>query len=59
MPPDLNFVRLWDAMLLDKKSRDGKVNFLLPTKLGTVEKVEGVPPGAVQAALESMRGASL
>jgi len=59
MPEGLDFVKLWDAMLLDKKSRDGKVNFLLPTRLGNVEKVEGVPPGAVQAALESMRSISI
>jgi 3-dehydroquinate synthase len=55
MPPNLDFIKLWDAMLLDKKSRDGKVNFLLPTKLGHVEKVEGVSPGAVQSALEEMK----
>lgn len=59
MPPDLDFVKLWDAMLLDKKSREGKVNFLLPTRLGIVEKVEGVPPSAVEAALKSMRSASI
>ena len=55
MPENMDFLKLWDAMLLDKKSRDGKVNFLLPTKLGHIEKVEGVPPGAVEAALEAMR----
>lgn len=54
MPQGMNFVKLWDAMLLDKKSRDGKVNFLLPTRLGQVEKVEGVAPGAVEEALEAM-----
>lgn len=52
---DLDFIKLWDAMLLDKKSRDGKVNFLLPTRLGHIEKVEGVSPSAVQSALEAMR----
>lgn len=57
MPEGMDFIRLWDAMLLDKKSRDGKVNFLLPTKLGNVERVEGVPPTAVESALESMRSA--
>jgi 3-dehydroquinate synthase len=57
MPADLDFVKLWDAMLLDKKSRSGKVNFLLPTRLGYVEKVEGVAPGAVEEALKLMREA--
>ena len=55
MPQNLDFIKLWNAMLLDKKSRDGKVNFLLPTKLGHIEKVEGVSPSAVQSALEDMR----
>jgi len=39
-------------MALDKKSRGGQVNFILPTRLGHVERVENVPAGAVRAAIE-------
>lgn len=55
MPETLGFARLWDAMLLDKKSREGNVNFQLPTRLGHIEKVESVSPSAVESALEAMK----
>lgn len=58
LPENLSFAQLWDAMLLDKKSRAGKVNFQLPTRLGRIEKVEGVSPGAVEAALEATKTSS-
>ena len=54
LPANLNFEKLYDAMLRDKKTRSGKLNFILPTKLGHVERVEGVPPSAVQQVLETM-----
>ena len=51
VPGECDFNRLWDAMALDKKSRGGRVNFILPTHLGHVERVENVPAAAVQAAI--------
>jgi 3-dehydroquinate synthase len=55
LPPDLNFEKLYDAMLRDKKTRSGKLNFILPTKLGHVERVENISPTAVQHVLEMMK----
>lgn len=55
MPESISFARLWDAMLLDKKSREGKVNFQLPTRLGQIEKVEAVSPSAVETTLKAMK----
>jgi 3-dehydroquinate synthase len=55
LPENLDFGKLYDAMLRDKKTRSGKLNFILPTKLGHVERVEGVSPTAVQHVLEMMR----
>lgn len=58
LPDSVGFDRLWDAMLLDKKSRDGRVNFLLPMRLGHVERVENVPAHAVETALEATKSTS-
>jgi 3-dehydroquinate synthase len=55
LPENLHFHQLYDAMLRDKKTRDGKLNFVLPTKLGHVERVEGVLPSAVELVIETMR----
>jgi 3-dehydroquinate synthase len=54
LPPDLKFDQLYGAMLLDKKTRGGKLNFQLPTKLGHIEKVEGVSPDTVRFVLEGV-----
>ena len=51
-PPDIEFEALWDAMLLDKKTRAGAINFILPTELGHVELFSDVAPETVRAALE-------
>lgn len=51
VPPGLDWDRLWNAMTLDKKSRGNSVNFILPTQLGSVERVSGVDPAAVREAL--------
>ncbi|HEX8552499.1 MAG TPA: 3-dehydroquinate synthase [Abditibacteriaceae bacterium] len=50
--PDISFETLWDAMLLDKKSRGNAVNFILPTKLGHVELFPGIAQNVVREALE-------
>jgi 3-dehydroquinate synthase len=41
---------LWNAMLLDKKTRDGAVNFILPTRLGDVQVVKSIGENDVRAA---------
>ncbi|HEX8833716.1 MAG TPA: 3-dehydroquinate synthase [Abditibacteriaceae bacterium] len=51
LPADSNFALLWQAMTLDKKSRGNDVNFILPTRIGDVKRVEAVPAEAVRAAL--------
>lgn len=53
-PENLDFHKLLDAMLRDKKTRSGKLNFILPTKLGHVERVEGVSPSTLQEVLGRM-----
>lgn len=55
VPSSANFERLWHAMTLDKKSRGNKVNFVLPTRLGEVRRVEDISPEDVRAALTSTR----
>ena len=50
----MSFEKLYDAMLRDKKTRSGRLNFILPTKLGHVERVENVPSSAVEHVLEVM-----
>ena len=52
-PRDTAFETLWDAMVLDKKSRDGVVNFILPVRLGEVRLVRDVKKDDVRAALET------
>ena len=49
LPRD-EFARLWQAMTLDKKARGNSVNFILPSRLGSVERVDNVPAAAVEAA---------
>jgi len=51
LPEECDFDRLWDAMALDKKSRSGQVNFILPTRLGHVERVDNVAAAAVRTAV--------
>lgn len=48
-----SFDKLWAAMTLDKKSRDGRVNFILPLRLGEVQLARDVAQNDVRAALES------
>jgi len=51
MPDKSTFEELWRAMTLDKKARGNQVNFILPTKLGHVERVDNVAQDAVLKAL--------
>jgi 3-dehydroquinate synthase len=50
--PKLNTEQLMAAMVHDKKTEHGKLRFVLPTRLGHVELVDGVAAADVQAALE-------
>lgn len=57
-PEGYDFDRLWNAMTLDKKARAGSVNFLLPTRIGHVERVENVAAEVVRAALAEVKNTS-
>ncbi len=52
LPRTLSAERLWQAMLFDKKSRAGVVDFVLPERVGSVRLVPGVPRESVMAVLE-------
>jgi 3-dehydroquinate synthetase len=39
----------------DKKTRNGRVHFVLPTEIGKVEIVSDVPEGVVLGAVEEIR----
>jgi 3-dehydroquinate synthase len=42
----------------DKKTRNGKVHFVLPTEIGKVEVVNDVPEQVVLAAVDEIREVS-
>jgi 3-dehydroquinate synthase len=50
--PDVSAARLVETMRADKKSRDGRLRFVLPTRIGHAETVEGVPEKLVLRVLE-------
>jgi 3-dehydroquinate synthase len=50
--PDVSAARLVETMRADKKSRDGRLRFVLPTRIGRAETVEGVPEKLVLRVLE-------
>ena len=51
VPPGAGEAEIFAAMALDKKSRGKSLNFILPTRLGHVEKFADVPVEAVRVAL--------
>ena len=51
VPPHLEWSQLWAAMALDKKNRGASVNFILPSRLGQMVKVENVSESAVKRAV--------
>jgi 3-dehydroquinate synthase len=53
--PDVPFEKLWAAMTLDKKSRGNSVNFILPTRIGDVTRINGVAPEVVAQCVEECR----
>ncbi|MGO9642906.1 MAG: 3-dehydroquinate synthase [Candidatus Acidiferrales bacterium] len=50
--PRVSATRLIEAMRADKKSRGGRLRFVLATKIGHAETFEGVPEGTVRGVLE-------
>ncbi|HEY9689298.1 MAG TPA: 3-dehydroquinate synthase [Coleofasciculaceae cyanobacterium] len=56
IPGVLEPAAIADSLLLDKKVKDGKVRFILPTQIGTVELVDRVPAEVLQRVLLSLRG---
>jgi 3-dehydroquinate synthase len=52
VPEHMSEDDIFAAMALDKKSRGDKLNFILPTRLGHVEKFSDVPRQAVSEALK-------
>lgn len=51
IPPDLAQFDLVSIMHLDKKAQGGKLRFVLPTRIGAVELVDGVPESLVREVL--------
>lgn len=51
--PPLDHEQLLHAMRSDKKAEHGQLRFVLPTRLGHVELVSGIPVEPVRAALQS------
>jgi 3-dehydroquinate synthase len=54
-PEGADFESLWGAMALDKKNRGNSVNFILPTRIGDVARVENVNSDAVREAIFNRR----
>jgi 3-dehydroquinate synthase len=52
--PAVSAARLIEIMRADKKSRGGKLRFVLPTRIGHAETVEGVPEPLVRRVLDAM-----
>jgi 3-dehydroquinate synthase len=52
--PAVSSARLIEIMRADKKSRGGKLRFVLPTRIGHAETVAGVPEALVRRVLDAM-----
>jgi 3-dehydroquinate synthase len=50
--PPLDPNKILEAMMHDKKVRHGKLRFVLPSRMGSVELVDDVDPDDIRAALE-------
>jgi shikimate kinase / 3-dehydroquinate synthase len=53
-PRKLDAVKAYEAMALDKKAKDGKLVFILPTRIGEVVAVKGPDRDLVLRALEAV-----
>jgi len=58
-PPDLMgsdaVHRVWQAMQVDKKRRDGALALVLPEAIGKVRLITGVPEDGVKGALAEVK----
>jgi 3-dehydroquinate synthase len=52
--PGVDGEKVFAAMFSDKKVQGGKLRFILPTRIGHAEIVEGVPEAAVREAIKSL-----
>jgi len=48
--------KLWNVLLLDKKTKNGRPTFVLPRKVGEVETVEGLTRHEVIETLKELKG---
>ncbi|MBD2161805.1 MAG: 3-dehydroquinate synthase [Limnothrix sp.] len=56
VPASLDPEAIADSLLLDKKVKDGKVRFILPTRIGAVEMVDQVPADVLYPVLRALQG---
>jgi 3-dehydroquinate synthase len=54
LPTGIDLEAIIDALPTDKKVKDGKVRFILPTQIGTVEISDRVPADAIRQVLQKM-----
>lgn len=54
LPANFPIAKVADLLLTDKKVKDGRVRFVLPTQIGTVTITDQVPERAITAALQPM-----
>ncbi|MDJ0620539.1 MAG: 3-dehydroquinate synthase [Calothrix sp. MO_192.B10] len=54
LPADLDIDAIVNALQTDKKVKDGKVRFILPTQIGAVEITDKVPANTIRQVLAAM-----
>jgi len=52
---DVRAANIVNRLIADKKTRGGRVHFILPLGIGRVEVVDGIPDAAVRRAVEEVR----
>lgn len=55
LPPEINIEKIIEALQADKKVKDGKVRFVLPTHIGVVEVTDAVPSDTIRQVLGQMQ----
>ena len=53
LPADFDATKVLDLLLHDKKVKNGKVRFILPTKIGAVDIFDNVTDSAILAAMKA------
>ena len=54
LPEGVDIEAIIDALQLDKKVKDGKVRFVLPTQMGVVTVTDEVPSETIRRVLQNM-----